>query len=135
MLYREEWKWDSPLFCRVGKIRCKLNLLSLIDPISNMLRFPCKDIYKVEIEDVQIFVEKRRNVFNFHLLDSSLDIPDPSFIMESAITATNASITDDKESDSTQPKESQEIVRKDLEGGPELITDIWTTFYMLVGII
>ena len=34
-----------------------------------------KDVYHVEVEDVQVFVEKQRNLFNFHLLDPSLDIP------------------------------------------------------------
>ena len=29
-----------------------------------------------------MFVEKRKNIFNFHLLDPSLDIPDHSLIME-----------------------------------------------------
>ena len=36
----------------------------------------------VLVEDVQVFVEKRKNVFNFHLLDASLDIPDHTLIME-----------------------------------------------------
>ena len=34
------------------------------------------------VEDVQVFVEKRKNIFNFHLLDASLDIPDHALIME-----------------------------------------------------
>jgi hypothetical protein len=50
------------------------------------LRFrniPVRDLYTIQMEDVQVFVEKRRNVFNFHLLDESLDIPDPSKVMDS----------------------------------------------------
>ena len=35
------------------------------------------------VNDVQVFVEKRRNVFNFHLLDPSLDLPDAADVMES----------------------------------------------------
>lgn len=44
---------------------------------------PLRDIYTIQLEDVQVFVEKRRNVFNFHLFDGSLDIPDPHKVMES----------------------------------------------------
>ena len=44
---------------------------------------PLREIYTIQMEDVQVFVEKRRNVFNFHLLDDSLDIPDPTPIMNS----------------------------------------------------
>ena len=32
---------------------------------------------------MQVFVEKRRNVFNFHLLDPSLDLPEAADVMES----------------------------------------------------
>ena len=42
-----------------------------------------KDIYRVEIRDVQVFIEKRRNVFNFHLLDERLDLPSAENVMES----------------------------------------------------
>jgi len=69
------------LFARAGKVHCKLNILSCIQPIATLCGFPCKDIYSVCVEDVQIFVEKRRNVFNFHLFDGSLDIPDPQLLM------------------------------------------------------
>jgi hypothetical protein len=42
-----------------------------------------REIHFVICDDIQVFVEKRRNVFNFHLLDESLDIPDPAPIISS----------------------------------------------------
>lgn len=81
---REVWEWESPCLARVGRIECTLNFASVIDipyygPVCNHV---FKDIYTGLVEDVQVFVEKRRNVFNFHLLDDSLDIPDGGVVME-----------------------------------------------------
>eukprot|EP00555_Chaetoceros_dichaeta_P007742 CAMPEP_0198257492 /NCGR_PEP_ID=MMETSP1447-20131203/7161_1 /TAXON_ID=420782 /ORGANISM="Chaetoceros dichaeta, Strain CCMP1751" /LENGTH=422 /DNA_ID=CAMNT_0043944411 /DNA_START=384 /DNA_END=1652 /DNA_ORIENTATION=+ len=42
-----------------------------------------RDIYSVRIRNVRVFVEKRRNVFNFHLLDKRLDVPDPKEVLAS----------------------------------------------------
>lgn len=80
---REEWLWDSPLFVRVGKISAYFNILTIIDPISIYLKlWPFRDIYGGVVEDIQVFIEKRRNIFNFHLLDPSLDIPVPKDVLK-----------------------------------------------------
>lgn len=42
-----------------------------------------KDIYTVQAYDVQVFIEKRGNVFNFHLLDPRLEIPNANVVLES----------------------------------------------------
>uniref|UniRef100_A0A7S1ZDM4 Uncharacterized protein n=1 Tax=Trieres chinensis TaxID=1514140 RepID=A0A7S1ZDM4_TRICV len=80
---RDEWIWDSPLIARLGKLDVSVNILSCVDYVGPALGFPCKDIHSVTAEDIQVFVEKRQNVFNFHLLDPSLDLPDPSSVIES----------------------------------------------------
>lgn len=85
----DTWKWDSPVLGRVGILKCSFNLLSLLDLptwIKTMLCIdinPIKDIYSIEAKDLQFFVEKRRNVFNFHLLDPSLDLPSPEEVLDS----------------------------------------------------
>jgi hypothetical protein len=92
---RDVWKWDSPVVGRIGFLKFSFNLLSLLDlPTWLKTTFsiyinPIKDIYAVEARDVQIFIEKRRNVFNFHLLDPSLDLPSPQEVLESIKAATN----------------------------------------------
>ena len=81
---RLDWEWDSPCLVRVGRIEASLNFASVIQlpRVGRILNHCFFDIYTVLVEDVQVFVEKRRNVFNFHLLDASLDIPDHDPIMK-----------------------------------------------------
>lgn len=81
---RDDWEWDSPCLARVGRIEATLNFASVIKlpKIGPILNHTFFDVYTVLVEDVQVFVEKRKNVFNFHLLDASLDIPDHNLIME-----------------------------------------------------
>ena len=80
---RQEWMWESPCIARAGRIDVAFNLLSCLDHVGPFLGFPAKDVHTVLVSDVQVFVEKRRNVFNFHLLDPSLDLPDAADVMES----------------------------------------------------
>mmetsp|Transcript_18193 Transcript_18193/g.39385 ORF Transcript_18193/g.39385 Transcript_18193/m.39385 type:complete len:552 (-) Transcript_18193:134-1789(-) len=80
---RSEWMWDSPCIARAGTIDVTFNVLSCIDHVGPFFGFPAKDVHTVCVRDVQVFVEKRRNVFNFHLLDPSLDLPDAGDVMES----------------------------------------------------
>lgn len=81
---RDDWEWDSPCLIRVGRIEASLNFASVIQLpyLGRILNHDFFDIYTVLVEDVQMFLEKRRNVINFHLLDPSLDIPDHVPIME-----------------------------------------------------
>lgn len=81
---RDDWEWDSPCLARVGRIEATLNFASVIQipKIGRILNHTFFDVYTVLVEDVQVFVEKRKNIFNFHLLDASLDIPDHTIIME-----------------------------------------------------
>ena len=81
---REMWEWESPCLVRAGRIEVTLNFASVIEIpyYGPILGHSFKDVYTGLVEDVQVFVEKRRNVFNFHLLDGDLDIPDAALIME-----------------------------------------------------
>lgn len=81
---RDDWEWDSPCLVRVGRIEASLNFASVIQlpHIGRILDHSFFDIYTVLVEDVQMFVEKRENVFNFHLMDPSLAIPDHGPIMK-----------------------------------------------------
>ena len=81
---REAWEWESPCLVRAGRIEVTLNFASVIEIpyYGPILGHSFKDVYTGLVEDVQVFVEKRRNVFNFHLLDGDLDIPNAALIME-----------------------------------------------------
>jgi hypothetical protein len=80
---RELWEWESPCLARVGRIEATLNFTSVVEipHFGPILNHTFKDIYTVLVEDVQVFVEKRRNIFNFHLLDGDLDIPEAKLVM------------------------------------------------------
>lgn len=110
---RKEWKWDSPLLARTGRLEVTFHLLSLIQcplPPKDSLLFRlyqwldtdgflplARDVYSVSISDVQCFAEKRRNVFNFHLLDARLDIPDAREVLASINIAKNQQISQEKQ--------------------------------------
>ena len=92
------------------------------------MKFPCKDIYSIQIDNVEFFIEKRQTIFNFHLLDASLDIPDPKLIVKqnglslinenyTTHTSTNEETDDvkrnklsDENVDSSVEKKANEIV-------------------------
>lgn len=81
---RDEWEWDAPLLARAASIEASLDLVSFLDastlpraPIAAWLGHTCREVRWVRIDGAQIFAERRRNVFNFHLLDASLHLPDP----------------------------------------------------------
>jgi hypothetical protein len=80
---RELWEWESPCLARVGRIEATLNFTSVVEipHFGPILNHTFKDIYTGLVEDVQVFVEKRRNIFNFHLLDGDLDIPEAKLVM------------------------------------------------------
>lgn len=91
--HRSDWRWDAPIIAQVGTVHLRCNLLSLIklppflrphgSAQSATFRPVARDIYSVRVRNVQVFVEKRRNVFNFHLLDKRLDVPDPREVLAS----------------------------------------------------
>lgn len=82
-LERDAWEWDSPCLMRVGRIEARVSFASIICTfLGRLLNYTFYEVYSVLVEDVQVFVEKRKNVFNFHLLDERLEIPDPGPIME-----------------------------------------------------
>jgi hypothetical protein len=78
---RQEWKWEAPLIARVGKLHVDFDFLSVIQRICRKQQL-FLDIYAVEISDVQVFVERQDNVFNFYLLDPLMELPDPKDVLQ-----------------------------------------------------
>jgi len=99
--HRSDWRWDAPIIAQVGTVNIRCNLVSLIkappflaallDGVSWVPSFQpvARDIYSVRVRNARLFVEKRRNVFNFHLLDKRLDLPDSKEVLASIITDGN----------------------------------------------
>ena len=74
---REQWRWESPALARIGRAYIESNVLAIL------LRFWLTneeiplDLNSIEISDVQVFVERKEQIFNFYLLDPHVNVPDP----------------------------------------------------------
>ena len=131
--FQREWKWSSPIIARVGRVYVEFSLVAWALHVFTLLSLEQApiDIYTVEVADVQVFVERQEQVFNFHLLDSSIILPDPKTIvtqdenelgMEDTTTTTtdNDTIT----TSSQQPQEEEEA--------HQLVDQMLTTVHQLV---
>ncbi|GFH46962.1 hypothetical protein CTEN210_03437 [Chaetoceros tenuissimus] len=134
---QQEWRWESPLIARVGYTKVTFNLWSLLDlpphwkELLGIEMTSIKDLYTVELKDVQIFIEKKRNVFNFHLLDERLDIPDSQSVLKSIYGSNlkiskgnvsfveNETLTKDQVDNNVKEENSDEIKKAD-----EFVTSI-----------
>ena len=113
---REEWKWESPLILRVGRVYAEFSLLALLRDFTSSLTPPV-DIYTIEVADVQVFIERQQHIFNFYLLDSSIVLPDPSTI-----------IPQQDEGRKQEPPEEEE----ESEEAHQLVENILTSIQQLV---
>jgi hypothetical protein len=74
---RKEWKWESPLLGRVGKVYIESNLVQcILFDIFLREKIPL-EVRTVHASDIQGFVERKQNVFNFYLLDKQMILPEP----------------------------------------------------------
>jgi hypothetical protein len=74
---RHAWRWQSPVQARVGKLYVECNLVLCLLSLWFLWEERPIDISTVEASDIQGFVERRDNVFNFFLMDPHIDVPDP----------------------------------------------------------
>jgi hypothetical protein len=74
---RNEWKWESPLLGRVGKVYVESNLVQcILFDVFLREKIPL-ELRTVQASDIQGFVERKQNVFNFFLLDKQMILPEP----------------------------------------------------------
>lgn len=84
---RDEWQWESPLICRIGRVYVEHNWISsFLAMIGRMLcgkpQKQILELYTVEMSDIQGFIERRQHVFNFYLMDKNFELPDPKKLLE-----------------------------------------------------
>jgi len=84
---RDEWQWESPLICRIGRLYVEHNWFSSF--FTMLVRMVCGkgqkqvlELYTIEMSDIQGFIERKQHIFNFYLMDKYMDLPDPSKILE-----------------------------------------------------
>jgi len=74
---REEWQWESPLIGRVGKAIVSCNApITIFHFVFFRQELPI-EVYSVQAWDIQVFVERRDNIFNVYMCDPSLLLPPP----------------------------------------------------------
>ncbi|GAX10275.1 hypothetical protein FisN_3Lh477 [Fistulifera solaris] len=79
---RDQFHWDSPLLVRVGRLYVQGNFVQCL--FSNLMlreELPI-DLYTIAASDIQVFIERRHNFFNFFLCDKHVVIPDNIIIEE-----------------------------------------------------
>ena len=76
---RHVWRWESPLLARVGKIYVETNLFRVLLSMLLLGEEPPLEIYTLHLQDIQVFMERKEQVFNIYLLDPHNVIPDPQF--------------------------------------------------------
>ena len=88
---RDQWKWESPILARVGKVYVECNLVLCLLSLWFLFEEIPVDIYTIDVSDIQFFVERRQTFFNFFLLDPHVELPDPRDIgiVESASSASD----------------------------------------------
>ena len=84
---REEWQWESPLICRIGRVYVEHNWVSsflamLLRMVTGQGQKQIIELYTVEVSDIQGFIERKQHIFNFYLMDKLFDLPDPKVILE-----------------------------------------------------
>lgn len=95
---RHQWKWQSPVLARVGTAYAHCNLVYCIFSDLILREEVPLDVYTAEISDVQVFVERKQDIFNFWLVDPHVQVPDPIIEEEELMVDTHS---DDSHDDST----------------------------------
>lgn len=74
---RNEWKWESPLLARIGTVYVESNLVQcILFDVFLREKLPL-ELRTVQASDIQGFVERKQNVFNFYLIDKQMILPEP----------------------------------------------------------
>jgi hypothetical protein len=79
---RNQWKWESPLLARIGTLYVETNLVHVILSDVFLREDVPLEIYTVSASDIQGFVERKQNVFNFYLVDPHMILPEPQDILD-----------------------------------------------------
>jgi hypothetical protein len=96
----------------------EFSLLALLRDFLHTLTPPV-DIYTIEVEDVQVFIERQGHVFNFYLLDSCIILPDPKTIVPQDDNQHKQEPQLEKEEDS---EEAHQLVEKMLTSIQQVVS-------------
>jgi len=72
----ETWRWEAPVLARVGKVYVECNLVQCLFFLWFYREEIPVELYTVYLSDIQVFVERKHNIYNFFLLDPHVILPD-----------------------------------------------------------
>jgi hypothetical protein len=72
---QDVWHWEAPVFARIGKLYVEANLVSCIFSLWFLHEELPLDFYTILLSDIQVFIERKHNIYNFLLLDPHVIIP------------------------------------------------------------
>jgi hypothetical protein len=74
---QDTWQWEAPVFARIGKVYVEANLVSCLFSLWFLWEELPLDFYTIAVSDIQVFIERKHNVYNFLLLDPHVVVPVP----------------------------------------------------------
>jgi hypothetical protein len=74
---QDTWQWEAPVFARIGKVYVEANLVSCLFSLWFLWEELPLDLYTILVSDIQVFIERKHNVYNFLLLDPHVVVPVP----------------------------------------------------------
>jgi hypothetical protein len=74
---QDTWQWEAPVFARIGKVYVEVNLVSCLFSLWFLWEELPLDLYTISVSDIQVFIERKHNVYNFLLLDPHVVVPVP----------------------------------------------------------
>ena len=74
---RKEWQWESPVVGRIGQATVVCNApITIFHDFFLRKELPI-EVYTIKVSDVQVFVERREQVFNVYMFDPNMILPPP----------------------------------------------------------
>jgi hypothetical protein len=70
------WKWKAPIFARIGKVYVESNTVQCLLSLFFLLEEIPVELYTVHLSDIQCFIERKHNMYNFFLLDPTMILPE-----------------------------------------------------------
>ena len=74
--HQETWRWEAPVLARVGNVYVECNLVQCLLFLWFYREEIPVELYTVYCSDIQVFVERKHNIYNFFLLDPHVILPD-----------------------------------------------------------
>lgn len=76
------WEWNSPLLGRIGKVYVETNIVLVLLSMIFLLEEPPLELYTIHLSDIQVFVERQYNIYNFYLCDPHIILPDLHYVVD-----------------------------------------------------